>query len=592
MKDSQSIIHLLKRLWRHLSKRHREQFGMLLFLMLLTSFAEILSIGSIIPFLAVLTSPESVFEYPLISYFTHVFQFNEPWQLILPLTIIFGLLALISGVMRLILLRVSNQLSFSTGGDLSIGMYRRTLYQSYSVHCSRNSSEVINGISGKAKNLIAVINMMLTLISALVMLVSIFFVLLSVNPYVALIISGGFGFIYLVITRITRRRLKSNSQLIARESSNVIKSLQEGLGGIRDILIDGSQEAYCSIYNKADSKLRNAMSSNAFINSAPRYGIEALAMIIIAALAYKFSLQADGISQVIPVLGALALGAQRLLPVLQQAFASWAGIGGSRFSLQDALELLDQPLPDHANQTQSQPISFQNSISLKKLDFRYNNQSPFVLKQINLTILKGDRIGFIGNTGSGKSTLLDIVMGLLHPTAGTLEIDNRPVTHVNKRAWQSHIAHVPQAIFLTDSTIAENIAFGVPKEHIDLQRIKQVAQQAQIAESIEKLPKQYDTFVGERGVRLSGGQRQRIGIARALYKRANVIVFDEATSALDNGTEESVMQAIECLGQDLTLLIIAHRITTLRNCKQIVELHNGEIKRMGTYQEMIGVKRF
>jgi ATP-binding cassette subfamily B protein len=310
-------------------------------------------------------------------------------------------------------------------------------------------------------------------------------------------------------------------------------------------------------------------------------------MIIIAALAYKFSLQADGISQVIPILGALALGAQRLLPVLQQAFASWAGIGGSRFSLQDALELLDQPLPDYVNQAQHQPISFQNSINLKKLDFQYNNQSPLVLKQINLTIKKGDRIGFIGITGSGKSTLLDIVMGLLHPTAGTLEIDNRPITHVNKRAWQSNIAHVPQAIFLTDSTIAENIAFGIPRDLIDYDRVITAAKGAQIFDLINAWPNKFETNVGERGSRISGGQMQRMGIARALYKNADIIVFDEATSALDAETESCVMQAIENLGKDLTIIIIAHRLTTLMGCSKVIKLKGGRMVQEGSYSEVV-----
>jgi ATP-binding cassette subfamily B protein len=196
-------------------------------------------------------------------------------------------------------------------------------------------------------------------------------------------------------------------------------------------------------------------------------------------------------------------------------------------------------------------------------------------------------VGFIGSTGAGKSTLLDIVMGLLEPTAGTLMVDGFPITAANKRGWQAHIAHVPQAIFLADTSIEENIAFGVPKNQIDFNRVKQAAQQAQISEIIETWPQKYRTFVGERGVRLSGGQRQRIGIARALYKQADVIIFDEATSALDNETEEAVMQAIDGLSNNLTILIIAHRLTTLKNCTEIVELANGAIARLGSYSKMV-----
>jgi ATP-binding cassette subfamily B protein len=310
--------------------------------------------------------------------------------------------------------------------------------------------------------------------------------------------------------------------------------------------------------------------------------MEALGMLLIASLAYSLAQQVDGIAKAIPYLGALALGAQRLLPVLQQAYGSWAQINSGQASLKDTLELLDQPLPDYVNQSITQ-LPFNQSIILKQLSFRYGEQAPYVLNQLNLTITKGSRVGFIGTTGSGKSTLLDIVMGLLEPTNGLLEIDGRPITSANNRAWQSHIAHVPQAIFLADSTIEENIAFGIPRDQIDLSRVKQAAAQAQISETIESWPKQYQTFVGERGIRLSGGQRQRIGIARALYKQADVIIFDEATSALDSETEQAVMEAIKGLSMELTILIIAHRLTTLKDCTEIVELHKGSVKYVSSH---------
>jgi ATP-binding cassette subfamily B protein len=274
------------------------------------------------------------------------------------------------------------------------------------------------------------------------------------------------------------------------------------------------------------------------------------------------------------------------LPLVQQAYAAWSGIRGGQASLQDTLELLDQTLPDHAYQPADQSLPFKFSISLNKLGFRYSPQSPYVFKQLDLTIAKGSRVGFVGTTGSGKSTLLDIVMGLLQPTDGAIEVDGQKVTPTINRLWQAHIAHVPQAIFLADSSVEENIAFGVPTYQIDRDRVRQAAKQAQIADSIETWPEQYLTIVGERGVRLSGGQRQRIGIARALYKQADVIIFDEATSALDSETEEAVMQAIEGLSKDLTLLIIAHRVTTLRNCTQIVELGDGGIKGISSYQDI------
>jgi ATP-binding cassette subfamily B protein len=585
----QSTIQLLIRLWHQLSLRRRRQFGLLLVLMFIASFAEILSIGAILPFLAVLTAPSRIFTHPNAQSFIQALGLTSPDQLLLPLTIIFGLAALIAGSVRLLLAWASTRLSFATGADLSTNIYRRTLYQPYAVHVARNSSEVINGIVTKASVVIhGIIGPALALISSGLMLTAILAVLLSVELTISLVAFSGFGLIYGAIIWITRKQKIKNSQRIARESTQVIKSLQEGLGGIRDVLIDGSQSAYCQIYQSADHPLRLAQGSNQFISQAPRYGVEALGMMLIAALAYTLAQQSDGIARAIPVLGALALGAQRMLPVMQQAYASWSSIQGGQASLKDTLDLLDQPLPDYADQPSINPPPFQQHILLNQLSFRYSPQTPSVLKAINLSITKGSRVGFMGTTGSGKSTLLDIVMGLLAPTEGTFEVDGQVITTSNHRAWQAHIAHVPQAIFLADSSIEENIAFGQQKNKIDHERVRRAASQAQIADIIETWPNGYQTIVGERGIRLSGGQRQRIGIARALYKQADVIVFDEATSALDNETERAVMQAIENLGDELTILIVAHRLTTLSSCTQIVELSEGCVKRVGTYADIVG----
>ncbi len=587
--SSQAITHLLSRLWQYITPRRRGQFGMLFVLMVFTSFAEIVSIGAVLPFLGVLTAPTRVFEYPVIQPFIHFLGITEPEQLLLPLTIAFGMAAVMAGVLRLLLLWANTRLAFATGADLSINIYRRTLYQPYAIHVTRNSSEVINGISSKASGVIySIIMPALTLISSSVMLTAILVALLSVDPVIALTAFGGFGVIYAVIIWFTRKRLLIDSKRIARESTHVIKSLQEGLGGIRDVLINGSQETYCQIYRNADLPLRRAQGNNTFISQSPRYGMEALGMMLIAALAYFLAQKPDGLVKAIPILGALALGAQRLLPVLQHAYGAWASIRGGQVSLQDTLELLDQPLPEYADQRVTTRLPFREHIRLNQLAFRYSRQTPWIFRNLNLNISKGSRVGFIGMTGSGKSTLLDIVMGLLQPTEGGIEIDGQPVTISNHRAWQAHIAHVPQAIFLADSTIEQNIAFGIPEEHIDYERVRQAARQSQIADIIETWPEQYQTIVGERGVRLSGGQRQRIGIARALYNQADVIIFDEATSALDNETEQAVMQAIEGLGEDITIFMIAHRLTTLKKCTQIIEVTEGGIKKKGTYQQFVG----
>jgi len=541
--------------------------------MILSSLAEVVSIGAVIPFISALSSPEEIFNRPFLQPLIQTFNISTPNQVILPLTLVFILAALLAGALRLTLLYVMTRLSYATGADFSIDIYRRTLYQDYSVHVSRNSSEVINGIITKTNTVIsAVINPILNLVSSGFLLIGIVVALFAIDVFVALTASVGFGILYLVVYRYTRKRLKENSQCIADQSTQVIKSLQEGLGGIRDVLIDGSQQFYCDLYRRADIPFRRASGNNIFIGSSPKFIMEALGMTLIAGLAFVMTRQEGGVATALPVLAALALGAQRLLPALQQAYYAYSSLKGSKSSFEDVLELLDQPLPAHANQTSIERMHFEKEICFKELGFRYSEDTPWVLNNINLTIAKGSRVGFKGVTGSGKSTLIDITMGLLPPTVGVLRIDNQIVTPENRREWQEHIAHVPQNIFLTDNSIEENIAFGVETQDIDKERVIKAAKEAQIADLIEGWPKGYQTYVGERGIRLSGGQRQRIGIARALYKQADVLVLDEATSALDTETETAVMDAIEGLGRTRTILIIAHRLSTLEVCDQVIDL--------------------
>lgn len=588
MTAQRSISKMLFDLWSRLCRTRRNQFVMLIGLMILASLAEVVSVGAILPFLGILTAPEKVFANPPLQPFIQLSRAQDPQQLLLPLTLVFCAASLMAGGIRILLVYATTRYSFAVGADLSIDVYRRTLYQPYPVHISRNSSEVINGITGKTAMMIgSILVPLLTLISSVILLTGILCALLAVDPWIALVAGGVFGTIYLAIVGASKRTLKNNSECVARESTLVIKSLQEGLGGIRDVLIDGTQELYCNIYQRADRPLRRAQANTTFLSSSPRYVIETLGMILIAGLAYSLSQRPGGVATAIPILGALALGAQRLLPILQQGYSSLVIIRGAEASLRDTLVLLDQPMPPHCAEPAAEPIAFRSGISLENLGFRYGPDLPWVLRGVNLTMPKGRRIGFIGSTGIGKSTLFDIIMGLLQPTEGVLAIDGEPVTPLNHRGWQAHVAHVPQTIYLADSAIEENIAFGIPRDEIEFERVRMAARGAQIAEVIESWPEQYRTFVGERGIRLSGGQRQRIGIARALYKRADVIIFDEATSALDHETERAVMESIHGLGPDMTVLIIAHRLSTLRDCNLIVELGKGGIRRAGTYSEIV-----
>jgi len=542
--------------------------------MIVASMLEVISVGAVVPFLGALTSPEKIYQHDLAQPLIQVLNITDPSQLLFPLTAIFVVAILSSSAVRIFLLYVETRLSFSTGADLSIDIYRRTLHQDYSTHISRNSSEVINSIITKTTAVIHhTLVPILAFISSVFIILGIVGIIFTINTTIALISFFTFSFLYSIVTFIVRRSLQKNSELVAVHSTQMVKSLQEGLGGIRDVLIEGTQEFFCKIYQSSDTVFRRASGENVFIGGSPRYLIEAIGMVLIAILAYALTLQGGGFAAAIPVLGAFAVGAQKLLPALQQAYQSHSLIRGSKSSFIDVLELLNQPLPDDTNLDSLNLMPFKHEIVFKNVSFRYTPDSAWILKNVNLSFKKGDKIGLIGVTGSGKSTLLDILMGLLIQTSGEILIDGVAITQTNRRAWQAHISHVPQSIYLADSTIQENIAFGIEPGKIKEYKVTQAAEQAQISETINNLRHKYLTSIGERGVQLSGGQRQRIGIARALYKDRDVFIFDEATSALDNQTEKNIMQEISKFKDNKTIFIIAHRITTLKQCDSIFRIN-------------------
>lgn len=581
------LIKSLRTLIASLPPRRRTQLVLLLGLMLVGALAEVLSLGAIVPFLAILADPAQALQRPLVAQVVATLGLSDAKDIRWQLTLLFASTAVAAGVVRFVLIYAISKLNFGIGHELGAEVYRRTLYQPYEVHVARNSSEIMGGIN-KVDIVVWLVFNLLNTGSAILMALFIITALVLIDPLIATAALFGFGSIYATVSVFTRKRLASNSQVINSAYNTRVQSMQEGLGGIRDVLLDHAQPLFARRFNQIDWPLRQAQASNNIIGPSPRFAVEALGMVLIALLGYYMTASGGGIAAAIPTLGALALGAQRLMPLLQQTYQGWVHVAGNRQVLIDVVALLQQPV---ARETQAQvaPLTFEREIRLEKVSFRYQPQLPLVLHQLDLVIPKGARVGFIGTTGSGKSTAMDLLMGLLQPSTGQILVDSTPLTGTTRLAWQRNVAHVPQAIFLADASFAENIAFGVPAEQIDLERVRQAAQRAQIAEFIESTPEGYAAMVGERGVRLSGGQRQRIGIARALYKQAKVLVFDEATSALDSETEATVMQAIEKLGRELTIVLIAHRLTTLQGCDIIYRLDKGCVVSAGGYDELFTV---
>jgi len=584
-----TIWNNFQRTWRQLSRKKRIYFFFMLVLMTVVSFMEAISISAVIPFIGVLSNPEKIYAHPIAQFFIKALGIGSPTELLFPFSVTFCLMILLSSILRMFLLWAQTSVALLTNAEFSLNIYLRTLYQPYLVHVSRNSSEVISGVTSKSDSISGSLLIPgMTFLSSLLNILVITITLFIINPLVSIISFTGFGAFYALISLVVRKLLVRNSQVISKESITMIKSLQEGLGGIRDVLIDGNQTTYGKIYSEALNKYCRSQTSNQLITFSPRFLVEFLGISLICVIAYKLVLEGNGFEALVPTLAALALGAQRLIPSMQNFYGSWSVMKGGQNSVDVGLHFIEQPYPVHAFQENPDPMSFRKAIYLDGVCFNYTKGSAIVIRDLNLILEKGKRYGFVGTTGCGKSTLLDLVMGLLLPTSGRIRIDEEVLTESNYRAWQMNIAHVLQAIYLSDSTLAENIAFGLELSKIDMQRVQEAAAKAQIAETIEALPEKYDTFVGERGIRLSGGQRQRIGIARALYKNAKVIVFDEATSALDNETEFAVMEAIDKLSDDLTILIVAHRVTTLKRCDKIFKMDKGEVVEEGVYEDLVG----
>jgi ATP-binding cassette subfamily B protein len=572
LKVKNNILPVLIDLWGHFSKKRKIQLIILLSLMFITSLTEVVSLGAILPFLSVLSNPDWLYNHHVGKFISKIFHLTLAKQLIFLVTIFFISAIVVSALMRLLLLWTQTKVSYAIGSDLSYTVYNNILYQPYEELILKNSSDIISAI-GKSKALVwTIIVPVLSIISSILMLLMILITIFFINTEVAVISIISFALFYFIIINISKKTINASSKIIDKESSLVIKALQEGMGGIRDIIIDGTHSTYSKIYLSADTPSRKAQANLSFIGIAPRYGIEAFGMILISILAYNLTKNKDGLISVIPILGSLTLAAQRMMPLLQQIFTNWTTLKGGQETLKTVLEYLNIYIPNFNKIKIKEKLKFNKSVQLKNINYRYNKNSSLVLKDINLTIVKGSKIGVMGTTGSGKSTLIDIIMGLLIPQSGEILIDDIKVNENNRRHWQKNIAHVPQSIFLTDGTISENIAFGIESENIDMKRVEISAENAQLKETINSMESGFNTIVGERGIRLSGGQRQRIGIARALYKNADIIIFDEATSALDNETEKEVMRSINSIGNNITIIIIAHRLSTLENCDQIIQL--------------------
>jgi ATP-binding cassette subfamily B protein len=576
-----------------MSPRRKRQLALLFVLMLAGAVAELLAIGAVLPFLRLIVAPNALLAEPRLASIRAVFGWHCAADLVVPAASLLIVCAVAAAGVRLLLTWASQRFIYRLGHDMDAALFHRTVDQPYLNHVNRNSSEIVAGFD-KVNMLTNTLLLPVTIgVASAVIAAFIVGLLILIDPFTASVTAISTGLIYVGITFAARRSLARASSDRARLATARIKSVHEAVGGFRDIVLDRSQHFHARRFVAINTAFRDAVAHAAIVAAAPRYVVEGAGVALIGFLAIYLAARPGGVLAALPVLGALVLGAQRLLPLLQASYQGFVQYLAARQSLADVLELMEGPMidpimPFDPADTASLIVpAFRHEIVFDQVGFWYGKDGA-ALTGIDLVVAKGSRIGVIGVTGSGKSTLVDLLMGLLQPDMGVILLDGEPLTNDRVGRWQAQIAHVPQTIFLADDSVAANIAFGRGGS-IDMARVEDAAQRACIHDTIADLPDGYRTMVGERGIRLSGGQRQRIGIARALYKRADVLILDEATSALDDSTEAAIMDALEGLGRDLTIVMIAHRLTTLKNCDRLYRLESGRIVARGDYATVVGL---
>ena len=573
-------------LWQNLSIRRKRQLLISLILIILNGLLDLISVTSILPLLYLLTSqPERIMNHYFVKTVANFLYIEDPNQLLIYSTILFAIVAVLSGSLKLSNLYYTSRISGAISGDFSSQIFSKVLYQPYSYHVELNSSEVITSITTYINALNAGLISVLQFITSLILSFFIIIGVLLVNWQLSLIGFFIYLLIYLLIASFSKRILNNNSKTVADSNKYIVKSVQEALGSIRDIILDNLHVFYTKSHKKREHAMRKLIAQNMFLTFFPRYALESITLVLISLIIIFKQNIFDITDPIIPTLGSLSIGIQKLLPSFQSIYISWASINSQKASIIKLLKFIKLQNDNIINKERSYSKSSGensfnfNSLKIHNLSFKYPSNDKFIFENLNLEIKKGEKIGIIGKTGDGKSTLLDLLMGLVKPSSGNIFVNDKNI-FLNRNfldLWRKKISHVPQNIYLTDRTIAENIALGTNIKNIQFERLQNAAVQAKIDDFINNLDMRYYSSIGEGGLKISGGQRQRLGIARALYNKPEILILDEATSALDQKTEDSIMQSLNNISKNITIIVVTHRLKTLKYCDRVIELEKGKI---------------
>lgn len=579
MFKSKSVTNLFA-IFSYLDRSKKIRLIFLLLISAITAIAELLALLSAIPFLSALNNSENLADNNVLLILAKVLSLKSPDDFILISALLFGTATLISAFLKLLTLSSSIRLAAIIGSEISVEAFKRVLSQPYLQHLKTNSSSTITVIMGQIASTVtsmrSLLQLFCTALSCILLLIGLFYV----NILVTLLSLFSITICYAIIAIYSANTVKTNGKKIAFYKQIRLKSLQEAIGSIKSVILESKQGFYLSQYKTSDLSQRVRMSDNLFVSQFPKILIEALVLVTIA-LVTGLSVSRGQLSDsFLPTLGVFVLGFQKLLPFMQKIYNSWTLLNASQHDVICVLQMLESSAVFPTFRHEILHLDF-NNIVLKNVSFSYSSSEKNILNNINLTITRGECIGIVGKTGSGKSTLIDLIMGLLEPSSGNIYVNEQDI-FCDEHAlilhqWRNLVAHVPQSIYLSDQSVAANIAFGLNENEVNLNQARLAAKLSCIDQYINSLPNKFNTLVGERGVNLSGGQLQRIGIARAMYKNKNVLILDEATSALDVNTEANVIKSLLSFNSNPTIIMIAHRLGTLKNCSRVITLDSGTI---------------
>lgn len=580
--------HLVK-LYEMLSASEKRLFYIVWVLMFFAGVMQVLGIASILPFMTVLSNRQMIYDNKYLNWVYSFFNFNNE----------IDFLIFLAGVVIAFIFLANFTIAFTRwvqarfvtyiGIKLQNNLLEQYLHKPYTFFLKRNTATLSKTVLGETYQ--AITNVMvpgLEMINQLVISIMILVLLVTIEGQLALFSFAILGGLFYSVFYLIRRNLRKIGKKRVVINGHRFKAAQEALSGVKEIKLMGKEAAYLNQFSKAVRAMLRLNEKGTLYQQIPPIIMEVIVMTGIMGLLLYLLITEGGLMEALPTISLFAFAAFRLKPSLQSFFQTWSKIKYHYPALENVMEDMDADEEDNEKfEKTDKRLSIKKAVTVDNITFRYPDTDKSALEEISIEIKANTSVAFVGPTGSGKTTLVDVLLGLLKVQSGSIKVDGVPLIGKHWREWQNNIGYIPQHIYLTDDTVAANIAFGISHNKINDEQVLKCSIAAHLHEFIEDLPQGYNTVIGERGIRLSGGQRQRIGIARALYHNPDVLVMDEATSALDNITEASVMEAIHELSGTKTILMIAHRLTTVKNCDKIFLLQNGKITDEGTYEDLL-----